>query len=108
MRKIKLEDLLGSWVFSSMEEWENEDIHAVDVAKIKFLHNGGVMNFGFVFGLLDYRIGKNRVDFSWFGDERGKEVSGRGYLTIDGNLMKGKIFFHFGEEIKFTAEKIKD
>lgn len=106
MSKIKLNDLLGDWEITSMEAWDDEYIHIAGKSKIKFLENGGVMNFGYVFGLLDYRICEDNVDFSWNGDDEGEEVSGRGYLTINDKMMEGKVFFHFGEESKFTALKI--
>ena len=104
---MQLTDLLGEWEITSMDAWDDEYIHAVDKAQIKFLPNGGVIDFGYVFGLIDYRIGNEKVEFSWDGDDEGEEVSGRGYLTVKENSMEGKIFFHFGEESKFTAEKIQ-
>ena len=45
------------------------------------------------------------MEFSFVGVDEGDEVSGRGWALFDGERLRGRIYFHDGEESGFVAEK---
>jgi hypothetical protein len=57
-------------------------------------------------GGIDPRFERNRVGFSWVGDDDGSETNGRGWAEIgeDGKL-RGRIYFHRGDDSSFVARK---
>ncbi|MFC1835503.1 hypothetical protein ACFL2Q_12325, partial [Thermodesulfobacteriota bacterium] len=71
--------------------------------------NRGALHFGAVDCDLDYRIEKvgdqERIEFSFLGMDEGDEVSGRGWAALEDDRLRGRIYFHYGEESGFVAAK---
>jgi hypothetical protein len=57
---------------------------------------------------LDCRIEKvqdqERLELSLVGQDEEDEVSGRGWAVLDGDLLRGRFYFHDGEESGFIAK----
>ena len=102
---------LGAWRITAMEQWDREYVDMVVPASISFAaHGSGEFQFGTVHGWLDCRFeergGVPRVEFSWEGDSEGDPVCGRGWAEADtGGTLKGRLFFHHGDESGFTARR---
>jgi hypothetical protein len=101
-------NVIGIWRIESMELWDNDFIDLVEEGKIELRKEGtGSLVFGAVQGEIDYSMeeGINRIDFSWEGFDEGDPVSGRGWAEIKDEKMKGKIYFHYGDNSEFEALK---
>ncbi len=57
---------------------------------------------------VDARFDGHRVEFTWAGHDDGSEVSGRARAELgkDGR-MRGRIYFHLGDESSFVARREK-
>jgi hypothetical protein len=69
----------------------------------------GLLQFGAVEAEVDCRLeavnGVERLDFTFMGSDEGDEICGRGWAEIIGRNMKGRIYFHLGDDSSFTAVK---
>jgi hypothetical protein len=67
------------------------------------------MQFGVVEAALDCRIEEigriERLEFTFQGIDEEEAISGRGWLTVSGDEITGRICFHRGEDSGFTATK---
>jgi len=67
----------------------------------------GEFQFGLVQGGLDARVsvtdGIARVEFSWEGCDESDPASGRGWMQVKGDQVKGRIYLHQGDDSDFTA-----
>ncbi|PXA03345.1 hypothetical protein DDZ13_13055 [Coraliomargarita sinensis] len=101
-------ELIGIWRIDSMELWSQKFVDLVTEGNFTFEEDEyGHFAFGAVRGELRYGIEQNeeKIHFSWEGlDERDRR-SGRGWVHIDGRKMKGKFYFHDGDDSGFTAYK---
>ena len=92
-----------------MEQRDKEFIDLPGEGHITFEKNRGELQFGAVECELDCRIEKigeqERIEFSFVGMDEGDEVSGRGWAVLDGDRLRGRIYFHDGDESGFVAEK---
>ena len=115
-KKPKVSDatsLVGDWRIVEMELWDRKYMDMEVPAFIRFGKDGGEFQFGLVSGSIDGRFssraGKHSVEFSWEGQDEMDDVSGRGWVTIESdNLLKGKLFFHGGDESGFVAKRRKE
>jgi hypothetical protein len=101
---------LGTWRIAETEMWDQDALDMVVPAHITFKENGlGHFQMIAVQGEIGARFDANRVEFSWVGDDDGSETSGRGGGEIgkDGKL-RGRIYFHQGDDSSFVAWKEKD
>lgn len=100
---------LGKWRIIEMDNWDQDYVDMVVPGHLTVTRHGGGMEFGVVNCALDYRVeefaGKERLEFSFLGMDEGDEVSGRGWALLEDNLLKGHIYFHYGDDSGFTAEK---
>ena len=48
-------------------------------------------------------MGKPAVEFSWDGNDEMDPAQGRGWAVLDGDRLKGMIFFHQGDESEFRG-----
>jgi hypothetical protein len=101
---------IGKWRILEMENWDKDFIDLVVPGHITFQkEDKGLLQFGAVECDLDCRIetigGTEIIAFSFIGEDEGDEVCGRGWATIEGDQLKGRIFFHFGDESGFVAKK---
>lgn len=109
MRKIP-NTYLGRWHITEMESWDKDFIDLVGEGHITFeKKDRGELQFGAVECYLDCRIEKvgdqERIAFSFVGQDEGDEVSGRGWALLEGDRLRGRIYFHEGDESGFLAER---
>ncbi len=91
-----------------MDHWDVDAIERMGPASIEFEPTGGGhLRFIAVEGLIDWRGGMDdgqaRVEFTWEGDDDGDRVSGRGWVEIVGDDLRGRVFFHRGDVSRFRA-----
>lgn len=101
---------VGKWRITDMEQWDKEYIDMMGPGHLTIKSDGtGLLQFGVVEAEVDCRLesinGDERLDFSLRGSEEGEEVCGRGWAVVIGRNMKGKIYFHQGDDSSFTAVK---
>jgi hypothetical protein len=48
---------------------------------------------------------QGKIEFSFYGDDQGQEVFGRGWAKINSQGLCGELFFHEGDASKFQAIK---
>lgn len=67
----------------------------------------GHFHFGLVQGEMDCCIerdnGRERIKFSWEGQEELGPANGRGWAVIENEELHGRIFFHQGDDSVFRA-----
>ncbi|MBI4765543.1 MAG: hypothetical protein HY787_13225 [Deltaproteobacteria bacterium] len=99
---------IGKWRITEMEMWDKEYIDMVVPGHLTIEKDGtGSLQFGVVEVEMDCRIesihGEERLDFTFEGSDEGDQVCGRGWAQITGRNMKGRIYFHLGDDSAFTA-----
>ena len=69
----------------------------------------GVLRFLTIEGDIDYRLterdGLPAVEFSFDGHDEGDRISGRGWAVLQSGTLRGRIFFHDGDESAFAATR---
>lgn len=105
--KMLEKKLTGRWKIVKMDQWNKEFINLVEPGYIEFIDNGfGSFHFGCVYANIDYRVNEQgKAEFSFYGDDEGQEVFGRGWVKMDNQGLYGGLFFHEGEESEFQAAK---
>ena len=103
----------GHWRIVEMEMWDQDFIDAEVQGYFHFDDDdGGEFQFGYVHGYMDCRWttknGKDFVEFSFEGNDEMDPTSGRGFATIEKNVLDGRLFFHEGDESGFKASKKND
>lgn len=101
---------LGNWRIVETELWDLDDLDLVTPATITLNQNDqGHIAFIAVEGELDYRVlirdGLPAIEFSFEGFDEGDEVMGRGWAVLDGERLRGRLFFHQGDDSSFIAER---
>ena len=102
----------GTWFISEMESWDADYINLVDPGYLTVDPEGsGSMQFGALNVDLDWRVADiksgKKLQFTFEGFDEGDPVSGRGWATISGPEMTGRIYFHDGDESGFKASREK-
>ena len=102
--------LLGRWRIVEMELWNPEALNLLGPAQLVLERGGsGRMNFIAVELSLDHepveRDGREGVEFTFDGFDEGDRVSGRGWAVLDGRQLRGRIFFHQGDDSAFVARR---
>lgn len=101
--------IVGRWRIKWMEMWDQEFVDLVEPGCFQFGEDGlGFFIFGAVQGQIDYRASddETRVDFSWSGNDEGREKSGRGWFEFQSaTLAKGLFFIHCGDESAVELER---
>lgn len=103
--------LIGRWRIIEMELWEPDALDLLGPAQITLERGGrGRMNFIAVDLLLDYqrarRDNRDGVEFTFDGSDEGDRVSGRGWAVLDGQQVRGRIYFHQGDDSGFVARRL--
>ena len=103
----------GYWRIKEMEMWDNGFIDAEVPGYIQFDYDEtGEFQFGYVHGFMDCRFskknGKDFVEFSWEGNDEMDPASGRGFATINGEILNGHLFFIEGDDSDFKAIRKDD
>ena len=101
---------VGKWRIVEMEEWDKDFVDLVVPGHFTFRKDGtGHFQFGAVDGEMDCRVetvgGAERIEFTWDGTDECDTASGRGWAQVEGKQMKGRIYFHLGDDSEFTAKK---
>ena len=106
--KAKLKPFIGQWLIDDMETWDQEYVNMETRGHFTFKKDGtGHFQFGLVQGEMDGRVevvdGKDRIAFSWEGQEETDTASGRGWAVIENRELRGRIFIHLGDDSAFRA-----
>jgi len=101
---------IGKWLITEMELWDQEYVNEMTEGHFTFKKDDmGHFQFCCVEGDIDYRIEKcgeiERLEFSWEGQDDSDYAFGRGYVTLKGDMIEGKIYFHMGDVSWFKAER---
>lgn len=101
----------GTWRIAEMQQWDADIIHEFVPAQISF-EQGGTGRMQFIAceldldGKLTEREGPPVMEFSFVGDDDGTDVSGRGWVKLDGpDRLQGWFAFHRGDDSTFVAER---
>lgn len=97
----------GKWKIFEMEQWDPNFIDLIEPGFIEFMGNGfGALHFGYVYASIHYRMTEpGKAEFSFYGEDDGKEIFGRGWISIHHTQLKGGLFFANSPELQFKAEK---
>ncbi len=93
-----------------MEAWDQEYVNMEAPGHFTFKKDGtGRFQFGLVQGEMGCRMesvnGQIRLSFSWEGQDELDPTSGWGWAVIEKDELRGRIFFHQGDESAFRALK---
>ncbi|GAB6904947.1 conserved hypothetical protein [Desulfosarcina cetonica] len=105
--------IYGYWRIIEMEMWDQKFIDAEVQGYFHFDDDdSGEFQFGYVHGYMDCRFsirnGKDFVEFSFDGNDEMDPTSGRGFATIEGDVIIGRLFFHEGDDSGFKAIRKED
>lgn len=103
----------GRWRIVETEMWNQEALDLVAPAHLTFDRNAmGEMQLIAIGASIDYRVeeraGEPVVEFTWSGFDEMDPTSGRGWARVEGDLMRGKLFIHQGDESGFIAKRERD
>ena len=105
--------ITGRWRIVEMELRDSDDLDLSGPAFIEFGEDG-LGSFGFIAvqGQMDCREaardGRPGVEFSWEGSDECDPANGRGWVVLeDDSSLRGRIFFHLGDDSGFTAVRDK-
>jgi hypothetical protein len=106
--KRMFERFVGKWAIVEMEAWDQEYVNMEVPGYFMFNRDGtGHFQFGLVQGEMDCRLevsnDRERIEFSWEGQEELDSASGRGWAEIENKELLGRIFFHLGDDSAFRA-----
>ena len=104
---------IGYWRIIDMQGWDKSNLDLLgEPAHIEFLRNHqGEFQVLALFGnwdwKLDVRNGKPSAEFSWFGDDDGSPVNGRGWAVLEDKLLHVKIFIQDGDDFELIAKRAR-
>ena len=101
-----LNKIIGKWQITHMDQWDVEPDYYIE------FNNRGSGSFHFICvdADIDYRTKERpteKVEFTFHGYDECDEVSGRGWVKINGSELEGYFVFHQGDESGFRAKLIK-
>ena len=102
--------LTGVWRIVDTALWDLDDLDLLEPAHLTLEPDGlGALRLLAIGADVDYRIverdGRPSVEFSFEGSDEGDQISGRGWAILDGEQLRGRLFFHQGDESAFTASR---
>jgi len=94
-----------------MEQWDLKFINEQGAGYFEFKpNNQGSFMFGYVKGEIDFRdakADKNKIEYSWTGQDIIDEASGQGYFEIiSDDEIYGTIAFHQGDSSWVKATRM--
>jgi hypothetical protein len=106
--ETKGKPFIGTWFIVEMEAWDQEYVNMEVQGHFTFEKDGtGRFQFGLVRGEMDCHMetvgGRERIEFSWEGQDELDPVSGRGWAVIEDEELHGRIFIHQGDDSAFRA-----
>jgi hypothetical protein len=95
--------LVDRWLIESMDQCDRDFIDEEVRGYFEFDAKGsGDFHFGYVQGNIDYRLGerdgKPTIEFTWDGNDEMDPAQGRGWLVLEGEELRGMLFFHQGDD----------
>ena len=104
------QDFIGKWRIIGTEAWDRDALDLVAPASLSFeKDNMGQLKFIAVEAWIDYRVGEREglpaVEFSFEGLDERDRVSGRAWAVLDGKQLRGRVYFHRGDDSSFVAER---
>ncbi len=105
--------LVGRWRIVEMDLRRQDDVDLVAPGFIEFgKDHQGSLGFIAVQGGIDWRDApRDRcpgVEFTWEGFDVGDPVTGRGWAVVEeGGSLRGRIYFHLGDDSGFRAERME-
>ena len=107
-RSAKSNPFSGRWRIVEMELWAQDYVDLEGPGHITFEKGQhGSFHFGAVRAWIDSRIAKSfdnpRIEFSFAGDNDRDPTCGRGWATLVGEELHGRLLFHMGDESSFRA-----
>ena len=102
--------ITGVWRIVDTESWDVDDLDLLEPAHLTLDKDGlGTLGLLAIEAALDYRIverdGRPAVEFTFEGSDEGDRISGRGWAILDGEQLRGRLFFHQGDDSAFTASR---
>jgi len=100
----------GLFHITHMDEWDRQAYNMMGQAYVDVSEDGtGRFQFCAVQGFMDCRWGQRHdragFEFSWEGDDDGTPTSGRGWAYLNGNELRGHLYFHMGDDSGFLAQR---
>jgi hypothetical protein len=100
----------GIWQITDTELWDPNDLNDITEAHLTLgSHNLGELAFLCVSADVDYRVderdGCPGIEFSFTGSDELDPVSGRGWAVLHAGELRGRLFFHRGDESGFVARR---
>ncbi len=106
--------ITGRWRIVSMSAWEDDHLDEEVQAFIEFEEKGGgSFQFGYVQGLIDWRLttreGEPAVEWSWEGGDGadGTPLTGRGWAVLKDGGLHGEFFIHGGDQSELVAQRAR-
>jgi hypothetical protein len=100
-------EFVGRWRITETEVWARDALDMMVPAHITIDPNGhGRFEMIAVVGEIDAQFERDRVDFTWVGNDEMDPASGRGWAVLpkEGEL-RGCIYFHHGDDSAFVARR---
>lgn len=102
--------LLGTWRIVETELWDLDDLDLIEPAYLTLEPRGhGRLGLLAIEATLDYRVvqreGLPAIEFSFEGFDEGDRISGRGWAICEGERLRGRLFWHQGDDSAFTASR---
>ena len=111
--KARSSSILGAWRITGTELWDQDALDLIEEARIYFGKDKlGELAMIAVRADVDYRLetreGKQRVEFSFEGDDEGDPCSGRGWAMLDDDdVLRGRLYIHRGDDSAFEAVRVQ-
>ena len=101
---------LGNWRITGTELWEQSDLDEIVEAHLSLgSHHLGEFAFLCVRADVDYRVvergGLPAIELSFEGEDEMDPVSGRGWAVLAADELRGRLFFHRGDDSAFVAKR---
>ena len=108
--KKNIKPFIGRWFIVAMEGWDQKYVNMEIQGHFTFAKDGtGHFQFGLVQGQMDCSIdtadGRERIEFSWEGQDELDPSCGRGWAIIENKELRGRIFIHQGDNSAFRARQ---
>ncbi len=109
---VVLVPYIGKWRIVEMDQWDQEFVDLVIPGHMTIRMDGkGAFQFGAVEGAMDCHVQRTdtheQLEFTWDGFDESDEVSGSGWIRVDGEDMTGHLFFDAGDDSGFRAKKTR-
>lgn len=102
---MPIKDFVKKWEIIQMDQWEVEHGWFIEF----FTKGKGQLHFICVDAEIDYRYSqenKNRIEFTFYGNDECEETFGRGWAEVKGVKLHGYLCFHNGDDSEFEAKAI--